>query len=182
VLLTTERLVLRRFRPSDAGTLAGYRTDPEVARYQSWQSPYSLAKAQYAIESFAAADPDEPGWFQYAVELTAERAHIGDVGVNLHDNRRQADIGYTLASERQGHGYATEAVRAVLEHLFRVKGLHKVSAECDARNVASSRLLERTGFQREGLLRRHSWVKGEWTDDLLYGLLETDFFGLDTTS
>jgi RimJ/RimL family protein N-acetyltransferase len=70
----------------------------------------------------------------------------------------------------------------VLDHLFRVKGLHKVSAECDARNVASYRLLERTGFQREGLLRQHTWSKGEWTDDLLYGLLEADFFGVATVS
>lgn len=178
MLLTTERLVLRRFRPSDAGTLAAYRTLPGVARYQSWQAPYSVEKARYAIETMAVMDPDEPGWFQYAVELTDGHGHIGDVGVNLHDNRRQADIGYTFAPQWQGRGYATEAVRAVLDHLFRVKGLHKVSAECDARNTPSYRLLERVGLQREGRLRQHSWVKGEWTDDLLYGLLETDFFGL----
>lgn len=182
MLLTTERLVLRRFRPADAETLAAYRSDPGVARYQSWDAPYSLAKAQYAVESMASADPTQPGWFQYAVELTAESVHIGDVGVNLHDNRMQAEIGYTLAPRRQGHGYATEAVRAVLEHLFRVQGLHRVSAECDARNIASARVLERAGFQREGLLRRHTWIKGEWTDDLLYGLLEVDFFGVETAS
>lgn len=182
MLLTTERLVLRRFRPADAETLAAYRSDPAVARYQSWAAPYSLRKARYAVESMAAADPDQPGWFQYAVELTAERAHIGDVGVNLHDNRMQAEIGYTVAPLRQGYGYATEALRAVLEHLFRVRGLHRVSAECDARNVASARLLERTGFRREGLLRQHTWIKGEWTDDLLYGLLEVDFFGAEPVS
>ena len=182
MLLTTERLVLRRFRPADAGTLAAYRTDPDVARYQSWSAPYSLSQAQYAIASMAVADPDEPGWFQYAVELTAEHEHIGDVGVNLHDNRMQAEIGYTFAPGWQGRGYATEAVRAVLDHLFHVKGLHRVSAECDARNVASSRVLERAGFQREGRLRQHTWIKGEWTDDLLYGLLETDFFGVATAS
>ena len=130
----------------------------------------------------AAADPAQPGWFQFAVELKATRTHIGDVGVNLNDNRRQAEIGYTLAPDQQGHGYATEAVRAVLERLFTVQGLHKVSAECDARNLASARLLERVGFVREGLLRRHTWIKGEWTDDLLYGLLEEDFFGVGTTS
>jgi RimJ/RimL family protein N-acetyltransferase len=179
VLLTTERLVLRRFRPADAEVLAGYRSDPAVARYQSWEAPYPLRKAEYAIETMAAADPAQPGWFQYAVELTAERTLIGDVGVNLHDNLMQAELGYTLAPKWQGHGYATEAVQAVLDHLFRVQGLHRVSAECDARNLPSARLLDRTGFRREGLLRRHTWIKGEWTDDLLYGLLETDFFGVD---
>jgi RimJ/RimL family protein N-acetyltransferase len=141
-----------------------------------------VARARYAIETMAAADPAEPGWFQYAVELKPDHRHIGDVGVNLNDNRMQAEIGYTLAPDRQGHGYATEAVRAVLDRLFTVQGLHKVTAECDARNVASIRLLERLGFTREGLLRRHTWIKGEWTDDLLYGLLEEDFLGVATTS
>ena len=182
MLLTTERLVLRRFRPADVEVLAAYRSDPAVARYQSWEAPYPLRKAEYAIETMAAADPTQPGWFQYAVELTAERTLIGDVGVNLHDNLMQAEMGYTLAPKWQGHGYATEAVQAVLDHLFRVQGLHRVSAECDARNLPSARLLERTGFRREGLLRRHTWIKGEWTDDLLYGQLETDFFGVDPAS
>ncbi len=182
MLLTTDRLLLRRFRLADAETLAAYRSDSAVARYQSWDTPYSLRQAQYTVESMASADPDQPGWFQYAVEVAADRMHIGDVGVNLHDNRMQAEIGYTLAPGWQGRGLATEAVRAVLDHLFRVKGLHRVSAECDARNVASYRVLERLGFQREGLLRQHTWIKGEWTDDLLYGLLETDFFGAETVS
>ena len=77
------------------------------------------------------------------------------------------------------------AVRAVLETARDVdgidllggvhQGLHKVSAECDARNVASARLLERLGFTREGLLRRHTWIKGEWTDDAHYGLLAEEW-------
>ncbi|MEU7906764.1 GNAT family N-acetyltransferase [Actinoplanes sp. NPDC049118] len=177
MLIATERLVLRRFRPGDAETLAAYRSAPEVARYQSWRAPYSVERARYAIETMAAADPEQPGWFQYAVELKDGGAHIGDVGVNLNDNLRQAEIGYTVAPERQGRGYATEAVRGVLDQLFRVRGLHKVSAECDARNVASARVLERLGFTREGLLRGHTWIKDEWTDDLLYGLLEVDYLG-----
>ena len=175
MLITTDRLVLRRFRLEDAAALAAYRSVPEVARYQSWTSPYSLDKARYAVQTMVAADPSYPGWFQYAVELTDGRHLIGDVGVNLADNLMQAEIGYTLAPDRQGHGYATEAVRAVLDHLFRVQGLHRVSAECDARNTPSARLLERLGFTREGLRRQHTWIKHEWTDDLLYGLLAEEW-------
>jgi len=118
-------------------------------------------------------DPSQPGWFQYAVEH--DRTHIGDVGVDLHDNLRQAEIGFTLDPAYQGKGFAGEAVRGVLDHLFQVQGLHKVSAECDARNTASARLLERTGFTREGLRREQTWIKGEWTDDLLYGVLAQEW-------
>jgi RimJ/RimL family protein N-acetyltransferase len=175
VPITTERLALRRFRESDAATLSEYRSDPGIARFQSWDAPYPLDRARATVAALAVANPDEPGWFQYAVERTADRTHIGDVGVCLDDNRMQAEIGFTLAAGCQGQGYASEAVRAVLGHLFRVRGLHKVSAECDARNTASARLLDRVGFTREGHRRAHTWIKGEWTDDLLFGLLARDF-------
>jgi RimJ/RimL family protein N-acetyltransferase len=100
---------------------------------------------------------------------------VGDVGVNLHPNRMQAEIGYTLDRAHQGKGYAAEAVGRVLEHLFTDRGLHKVSAECDARNERSVRLLERLAFRREGHRVEHTWIKGEWTDDLLFGLLARDW-------
>ena len=175
MLIATERLVLRRFRAADAGTFAAYRSDPEVARYQSWTAPFPSERARALVAEFAAADPDRPGWYQWAIELVEARAHIGDLGVALHENLLQAEIGFTLAPAYQNRGYAAEAVRAMLDHLFRVRGLHKVSAEADARNIASARLLERVGFVREGLLRSHTWIKGEWTDDLIYGLLADEW-------
>ncbi|MGX6603605.1 GNAT family N-acetyltransferase [Micromonosporaceae bacterium Da 78-11] len=175
MLLETPRLILRRFRPADAPVLAGYRSDPEVARYQSWDAPFPLLRAQTAVANFIASDPDKPGWFQWAVERTEDRTLIGDVAVRLHDNLMQAEIGFTLATAYQGKGFATEAVSAVLDRLFRLQGLHKVTGECDARNTASAGLLERLGFTREGLLRQQTFIKNEWTDDLLYGLLAPEW-------
>lgn len=175
--MATERLTLRRFRASDAPVLAAYRSDPDIARYQSWDAPFPLEKAEAAVREFAAGSPAAAGWFQYAIELTAEQTLIGDVAVRLHDNLKQAEIGFTLATAYQKRGYATEAVRAVLDRLFRVQGLHRVMGECDARNTRSAALLERLGFTREGLLRQQTYLKGEWTDDLLYGLLATEWPG-----
>jgi RimJ/RimL family protein N-acetyltransferase len=177
MLLPTERLVVRRFRAADAPVLAEYRSMPEVARYQSWDAPFTLARAEDLVVYAAGADPDKPGWFQWAVELAAERTLIGDVGVGLHENLMQADIGFTFAPRWQGRGYATEAVRAVLGRLFEIQGVRRVSADCDARNVRSAALLERVGFTREGLQRSRTWIKGEWTDDLLFGLLAEDWPG-----
>ncbi len=177
MLLDTPRLSLRRFRPEDAPPFAAYRSDPAVARCQAWTAPVSPEEASALVRAFAQGDPAEPGWFQYAVELKAEGALVGDVGVHLHENRMQAEMGFTLAADRQRHGYATEAVRAVLDDLF-TRGLHRVSAECDARNTSSARLLERVGFLLEGERPAFTWLKGEWTDDLLYGLLAERWRGL----
>lgn len=171
--LTTERLVLRPFTAADAPAFAAYRSDPDVARYQGWAAPFPLAQAEEFVREVGAADPTEPGWFQYAVE--ADGVLVGDVGVGLHDNRMQAEVGYTLATAHQGRGYATEAVRRVLAHLFDERGLHRVAAECDARNERSARLLTRLGFRQEGHRVRSTWAKGEWTDDLLFGLLGTEW-------
>ena len=151
--------------------LATYRSDPAVARYQTWTTPVPLQSAARACREFAAGDPEQPGWFQYAIELKYGKRLIGDVGVNTHENGMQADLGFTLAAEYQGRGYAAEAVWAVLHELFVLRGMRRVSAECDARNLASARLLERVGFQLEGRRPAFTWIKGEWTDDLLYGLL-----------
>lgn len=182
MLIATERLILRRFRPADAPVLAAYRSDPDVARYQSWDAPFPLLKAETAVVSFMESDPDIPGWFQYAVERIEDKRLIGDVAVRLHDNRKQAEIGFTLATAYQKQGFATEAVRAVLDRLFRLQGLHKVTGECDARNGASAALLERLGFTREGHLRQQTYLKGEWTDDLLYGVLADEWLRADVTA
>lgn len=170
MLLDTPRLILRHFRPDDVPVLSAYRSDPAVARYQGWSSPVTLAEATALVRHFADSDPRRPGWFQYAIELKEDGSLVGDVGVNLHENRMQADLGFTLATDRQRHGYATEAVRAVLDDLF-TRGLRRVSAECDVRNVRSAALLRRVGFEEEGLRPAFTWFKGEWTDDLLFGLL-----------
>jgi RimJ/RimL family protein N-acetyltransferase len=171
MFVDTARLRVRRFRPNDAPALAVYRSDPAVARYQSWTAPVSPDAARELVAGFAAGHPAAPGWFQYAVELSVTGELIGDIGVRLHGNRMQAELGFTLAPVHQGRGYATEAVTAVLEQLFTKGGLHRVSAECDARNTASARLLRRVGFRLEGRRPAHTWIKGEWTDDLLFGLL-----------
>lgn len=169
--MVTERLVVRRFEAADVPVFEAYRSDPEVARHQSWDVP--VTDAADLVAEFAAAQEGAPGWFQYAVALRDGGGLIGDVGVCVHDNRMQAELGFTLARAHQGRGYATEAVRAVLDRVL-ASGIRRVSAECDARNTPSARLLERLGFVHEGFRRRHTWLKGEWTDDLLFGLLAED--------
>ncbi|WP_430784464.1 GNAT family N-acetyltransferase [Actinoplanes sp. G11-F43] len=173
--MTTERLVLRRFRASDAPVLAAYRSIPEVARYQPWAVPFPVEKAEGAVKAYAEGSPTAAGWFQYAVEHTEDQRLIGDVGVRIHDNLLQAEIGFTFDPAYQRKGLAFEAVGSVLDRLFGKQGLRRVTGECDARNTRSAALMERLGFQREGLLRQQTFIKGEWTDDLLYGLLATEW-------
>jgi RimJ/RimL family protein N-acetyltransferase len=90
-------------------------------------------------------------------------------------HQRQAEIGFTVAAEQQGHGYATEAVRRLLHYLLIERDKHRVSATCDDRNSRSAAVLERVGMRREGHLLESTWSKGEWTNDLLYAVLHREW-------
>jgi aminoglycoside 6'-N-acetyltransferase len=175
--LAAERVVLRRFTAADLPAFAAYRSEPEVARYQSWEPPFPLAKAEAMLDELAAIHPDTPGeWYQFAVALRGSGELIGDCAAHtLADDPRQAEIGFTFAPANQGRGYATEAVRRLLEYLFRGRDKHRVSANCDDRNARSAALLRRVGMRREGLLVESTWAKGEWTNDELYAVLRREW-------
>ena len=177
--LAGPRVVLRRFRLADMERFAGYRSDPEVARYQGWDAPYPLADAERFVQWVLARHPDTPGeWFQFAVAPVAGGPLIGDCAVIPQaDDPRQCEIGFTIAPEYQGRGYATEATRLLVGYLFSARGKHRVSARCDPRNTASAAVLARLGMRLEGHLRESTWAKGEWTDDLLYAVLDHEWRG-----
>ena len=154
--LLTPRLVLRRFAAGDAASFAAYRSVPDVARYQSWDAPYAVERADAMIGWLGERHPDEPGeWYQVALaEREAPDQLIGDCGFRPRaDEPLVVDIGFTLGPAAQGRGYATEAIGELLRYLFADRGKHKVCADCDTRNEPSWRLLERLGFTREGTLR-----------------------------
>jgi RimJ/RimL family protein N-acetyltransferase len=171
--LQTPRLFLRPFTPSDATVFALYRSDPEVARYQGWDTPFDVAQAQAFIAGLEQVVPGTPGaWYQLAICLRDTGDQIGDCAFRvLADDPRQGEVGFTLARPYQGHGYATEAVGGLLGHLFGVFQLHRVHAICDVENPASARVLERLGFRREGECLENAWFKGHWSSEYLYAIL-----------
>jgi len=175
--LQTNRLLLRPLSLADAEAFFRYRSLPEVCRFQSFQP-----KTRSEIEAFLCenetAPPNSPGtWRQLAVCLR-DGTLIGDVGLHTLDEW-QLEIGYTLAPEHQGKGYATEAVAAVLQQAFNGWNKHRVTASVDPENQASIRLLERLGFVPEAHFRKSYRMNGEWYDDCVYALLREDWAALD---
>ena len=156
-----------------------YRDDPEVARHQSWDR-YSEDDARALVLSLADRRPGTAGqWFQWGIVLAdgpAAGALIGDCGLKTHgDEPRLGDIGYTLGRAHQRRGYASEAVRRVLDCAFTELGMHRVSASIDADNHASLALCERLGMRREAHFRRSVWFKGAWVDDVIYAVLRDEW-------
>jgi RimJ/RimL family protein N-acetyltransferase len=112
------------------------------------------------------------GWVQIAIEMDGEL--VGDIAIGLDHHGSIATIGYTLRADAQGKGIAREAVRAVVDRLFRGLGVHRVQADTAPENVRSVRLLLDLGFTHEGTSRDSYWGKGRWWDSAFFGLLATD--------
>ncbi len=168
-VLRTDRLVIRRFRTEDAVTFAAYRSDPDVARYQDWDS-CTQQEADDFVREMAGTHPGVAGeWFQFAIADVESDEHLGDVGLGVDAiNASRAELGFTLATKHQGKGYATEAVERVIAYAFEQLGAEAVFAVADARNDASIALLERIGMRRA--TTEHVKFKGEWCDEHTYEL------------
>jgi RimJ/RimL family protein N-acetyltransferase len=89
--------------------------------------------------------------------------------------RDHGEIAYWIDSDWRGEGYATEAVSLLLTHAFDTRGLHRVVARIGDFNDGSQALVERLGFEREGRLREHMFVRGTYHDTLLYGHLRDEW-------
>ena len=175
--LETARLILRSFQEQDIEPFRLYRSDPEVARYQGWEMPFSLEQATRFVTDMNSRTPGEPGqWYQIALELKTTGEMIGDCAfLRLLEDDSQAEIAFTLARQFQGQGYAAEAVSRLIGYLFCDLKLHRIRANCDPDNAASSRLLQRIGMRHEGRFVESLWFKGCWASEDWYAILSREF-------
>jgi RimJ/RimL family protein N-acetyltransferase len=173
--ILTERLALRPWRTDEVGRYHELRGDPEVARFL-YDEALSLEQAADKLASLSSVLTGSGGWINLAVEVTETGLVVGDVGLHWSaDDHRQAEVGYVLDRYQRGHGYATEAARAMVDLAFKQLGAHRVSGRLDARNSSSARLLVRLGMRREGHLVENEFVKGEWTDEAIYAILDSEW-------
>ena len=176
VTLRTPRLTLRRLRREDAAALCSYRSLPEVAKHQSWES-FGPEDAAKLIEAQFAAQPNLPGtWLQLAIVVSDTGEMVGDCGLHcLRAEPAQMELGITLSPAHQGRGYAAEAVGAMVDYAFGVLGKHRVTAVTEAENHAAAAVLERLGFRREAHFVEHVWFKGKWASDFVFAMLRREW-------
>jgi len=143
-VIRTERLVLRQWRNEDREPFAALNADPIVMEH----FPSTMTReASDAFVDFNIAKIAERGWGLWAVE--ADGQFIGFVGLNEPRFRPGVEIGWRLAREAWGHGYATEAAQAVLAFAFGELELDEVISFTSTTNVRSQRVMERIGMTRD---------------------------------
>lgn len=170
--IETERLVIRRPLASDAGAIfARYAGDPEVTKFLGWSTHRSVDDTR-AFLRFSDVE-----WKRWSVGPYLLESHdgtvVGSTGLSLETAQR-ASTGYVLAKDAWGQGYATEALQTMIT-VARSMNVRRVYALCYVDHQASSHVLEKCGFEREGILRKYAefpnLTPGEPSDVCCYGLV-----------
>ncbi len=173
VIIKTERLIIRNFSPDDYQDLYEYLSDSETYTYEPGE-PISLEETKTICKERSKRND--------FLAVESEHKIIGHIYFSQIDPKdlETWEIGYIFNTRFHGKGFATEAVRAVIENGFYEKNIHKIIAHCNPENLASWKLLERVNMKREGELRRNIYFNrnknGEpiWQDTYEYGILKED--------
>ncbi|GAA1788292.1 GNAT family N-acetyltransferase [Luedemannella flava] len=147
VVLTTERLILRRFTPADVDLLVELDGDPEVMRFltNGRPTPYATVRDEI-LPKIIQGYTTRPRHGKWAT-LDRSGEFLGWHSLKFTGDDTQAELGYRLRRAAWGHGYATEGARALIDDAFTTRGLRRVYAETMAVNQASRRVMEKSGLR-----------------------------------
>lgn len=146
-LLRGPDVALRRLRETDLDSFLAYRSDPEVARFQSWDQMDRDRMAAF-IAHCASGPLFTPGqWCQIGIARKSDSALIGDLGIHVSADKTEAELGITLSGAAQGKGLGFQAFGLGRDLIFAQTPVARIWAITDARNTPSLRMIARCGFQ-----------------------------------
>ncbi len=178
-IIETPRLYLREMTPADVTALLKHLGNPEVVQYISMQPITTPEQAEEWLKWMGSFFSAKDG-MRWGITLKDSGELIGSAGIHgWNREARYAEIGYDIAQQFWGNGYATEVVTAVAEFGFKHMLLNRIEADVVAGNDASMRVLEKLGFVHEGILRERAYKAGKYYDLHLFSLLNKEFSAND---
>jgi RimJ/RimL family protein N-acetyltransferase len=175
--LDAPRVRLRWLTDRDVDALFAIFSDEVMMRYWSTPPMKDRGEAAELLARIRRMFADKTG-FQWGVERKGDGELLGTCTLfNIHRANMRAELGYCLRSAHWRQGYMSEALATLIGHAFGVLGLRRLEADVDPKNANSLRILERMGFQREGLLRERWDVGGDIQDSVFLGLLAREWRG-----
>ena len=182
VRISGDRTVLREFAVADLDGVLAVVGDDQVTRTLSFDSRTRDQAAAMLEGIIGRARLDPRTEYYLAVTVPDDEHQVAGFARLGLDGVRAAKLGYALTPAAQGHGYAADACRALIEFGFASLGLHRISAAIGPDNAASIRVAERLGFTPEGTIRDHVHTNGAWRDSLLFSVLEHEWPAAAATS
>lgn len=182
VTLAGDQVVLREFRAGDLEDVLAVVGDDRVTAWLSFDSR-NRVQAEAMLASVEERRQIQPRTEYYlAITRTGgDDRCVGFVRLAL-DGVEAGKIGYAVAADHWGQGYATDAARTIIDYGFRELRLHRISAAIGPANAASIHMAERLGMAREGVIRHHVHTNGVWRDSVLFSVLADEWVGVSVTS
>ena len=179
----TERLVLREFRDGDWSDVHEYSRDARLTYYLKW-GPNAEEQTKAFVQRAIRHQTEIPRTrFEFAIAKLDSEKVIGNCRLlTMLHRHRSSELHCIIRREEWGNGYGAEAIGALLSLGFEDFRLHRIFCAVDPEDAATARVLEKCGFQREGHLREHLWIKGQWRDSLLYAILDYEWAQLNGKS
>ena len=175
--IETDRLTLRRYLATDYDDLLRLQSSPDVTRFLL----YDPKTPEQVKESLAGRLTDVPmdtdgQALTVAVILRETGQHVGEVTLFVRSaEHRTGEIGFVFHPDFHGRGFAAEASTELLRLGFEELGMHRIIGRLDARNTGSANLLKRLGLRHEAHFVKNEFLKGEWTDELVFALLAEEW-------
>ncbi len=176
-VLTTERLLLREITLHDTAFWIRNFSDPATVSLTAYDPPADVAAAKEEIRRYCIRPFNEGTGIRWGIAFRDRAELVGTLGYHrwLREELNQALMGYDLLPEHRRKGIMTEAMTAVLKFGFERMHLHRAEVRVDPANTPSIRLIEKLGFQREGVLRESTAFRGRFIDDAVYSLLDREW-------
>ncbi len=169
VVLQTDRLILRELEDSDFEAVHAYASDPLVVQFMPWGPNTESDTSEFLGRARTAALAKPRVGYELAVTLRSSGTLVGAIGLHREDpDATEAMLGYCFSRAAWGHGFATEAGRAMIRYGILELGLKTIWAGCDTENVGSIRVLEKLGMRLESAHRHETEVRGEWSESLMF--------------
>lgn len=173
--LETERLLLRKITMEDAYDMFAYCSDEEVAKYVTWNAHKNIEDTETFIASILENYQDhKPA--PWGIVLKENNRLIGTVGfTSMNPIHHSAEIGFALSRNNWGKGIMTEAVKEIIKYGFETLHLNRIQAMCFKDNIASERVMIKSGMSYEGLHRQKIFNNGRYIDVKLYSILKEEY-------
>ena len=174
--IETERIRLRLIDRSDLDSIHTLHSLPETDKFNALGIPNSIEETKAIIEPWIKENrSEEIKNYTFAIDNKSNGKFMGLFGLKIgHQKYKRAEVWYKIHSGYWKKGYATEALKAIIDFGFDALKLHRIEAGCAVENIGSIKVLEKSGMLREGRLRQILPLKSGWSDNFQYSILETD--------
>lgn len=174
--LSSDRLFLGELTWGDLDNIHALHSFPEVDEFNTIGIPDSKEDTRRAMwATVGDRHAENRKQFGWSISIKATEEFIGEAGMHLSANRfKIGEIYYSLVPAYWGNGYATEVVKRLIRFGFENLKLHRIQAGVATENVKSIKVLEKAGMVREGRRRKILLIRGTWTDNYHYAIIEDD--------